>query len=111
MRHLLDQGINFFNSGCYFKAHEAWEDLWREEQGGLRLFYQGLVQAAVGLHHLTRGNMLGAKSQLRKSLMKLEAYPAETAGVDVDQLRQDLREILQNPDNWNIPVVHMKSRN
>src|SRR5438552_2172913 len=46
MADLLVDGINFFNTGRYFQAHESWEDLWRETKGPLRLFYQGLVQAA-----------------------------------------------------------------
>ena len=94
----FDQGINFFNAARYFEAHEAWEDLWREAQGDLRLFYQGLVQAAVGLHHLTRGNLLGGRSQILKSLSKLERYPNPTAGIEVEGLCQDLRHLLAEPE-------------
>jgi len=93
---LLDQGINFFNSGRYFEAHEAWEDLWREERGQLRFLYQGLVQAAVALHHLSQSNATGARSQIVKSLHKLDQYPPAAAGIDLDRLRQDLRQILAN---------------
>ena len=54
---LSDQGIIFFNSGRYFEAHEVWEDLWRaEKRVPSRDCYQGLIQAAVGMHHLSRGN-------------------------------------------------------
>lgn len=94
MSHLLRSGINFFNSGRYFEAHEAWEDLWREEQGDVRLLYQGLVQAAVGLHHLFNGNAVGARAQLTKSLAKLDQYPTHAAGLNIDKLRLDLRQLL-----------------
>ena len=90
----FEDGIKFFNAGRYFEAHEAWEDMWREAGGPLRLFYQGLVQAAVGLHHLSRGNTNGAASQLQKSLSKLEQYPDRFCRIDNKTLIQDLRQVL-----------------
>ena len=90
MAELLEKGIAFFNSGQYFDAHEAWEDLWRPSGGPLRLFYQGLVQAAVGMHHLSRGNLNGAQAQFGKSLEKLRQYPEAFCGIDNAQLIADL---------------------
>jgi uncharacterized protein len=91
---LLLEGINFFNSCRYFDAHEAWEDLWRVSGGPLRLFYQGLVQAAVGMHHLSGGNLNGAKAQLTKSLDKLQQYPETFCGIDNSKLVRDLQTTL-----------------
>ena len=91
MSGLLEAGIYFFNAGRYFEAHEAWEDLWRGSEAPLRLFYQGLVQAAVGLHHLGHGNLNGARAQLAKSLEKLEQYPARFCQIDNEKLVNDLR--------------------
>ena len=82
MDDLLENGINFFNAGQYFEAHEAWEELWRQTGGPLRLYYQGLVQSAVGLHHLGRGNLNGARAQLGKALQKLEQYPEAFCRID-----------------------------
>ena len=97
MHNLLRDGIDFFNAGRYFEAHEAWEDLWRPTRGPLRLFYQGLVQAAVGLHHLGRGNLNGAQAQLGKSLSKLEQYPERFCQIDNGRLVADLRRVLDDP--------------
>ncbi len=91
---LLEIGINFFNAGRYFEAHEAWEDLWRATRGPLRLFYQGLIQAAVGLHHFSRGNEEGARAQLTKALAKLEQYPPRFCRIDNDALVSELRKVL-----------------
>ena len=41
------KGIAFFNACEFFEAHEVWEDLWKSYAGPLRLFYKGLIQAAV----------------------------------------------------------------
>ena len=94
MGDLLADGINFFNSGRYFEAHEAWEDLWRETRGPLRLFYQGLVKAAVGFHHLSQGNLNGARAQLTKCLQKLEQYPSVFCQMDNTKLVEDIRSAV-----------------
>jgi predicted metal-dependent hydrolase len=64
---LFEEGVNFFNAGKYYEAHEVWEDAWRLQEGPRRRFYQGLIQAAVGLYHLSRGNATGARNQLGKA--------------------------------------------
>ena len=97
MTNWLDDGIIYFNSGRYFEAHEVWEDLWRSETDSLRSFYQGLVHAAVGLHHRQRGNAIGSVLQLKKCLARLAPYPPDTAGIDVARLRQDLLQVLDGP--------------
>ena len=96
MTDLLTEGINFFNAGRYFEAHESWEDLWRATRGPLRLFYQGLVQAAVGLHHLHQGNLNGGRAQLTKALAKLEEYPAHFCRIENGRFVTELRAILQS---------------
>jgi predicted metal-dependent hydrolase len=68
------QGIDEFNRAYFFEAHETLEDLWRETYGPLHTFYQGLIQLAVGLYHLSNGNYKGAHSQFEKGLAKLEGF-------------------------------------
>src|SRR5437867_4562666 len=105
MADLLAEGINFFNAGHYFDAHEKWEDLWRVTRGPLRLFYQGLVQAAVGMHHLSRGNQNGGRAQLTKSLATLGEYPEHFCRIDNGKLAGDLRTILERGDITPIIIV------
>jgi predicted metal-dependent hydrolase len=107
MADLLTDGIIFFNSGRYFDAHEAWEDLWRQTDSPLRLFYQGLVQAAVGLHHLGKGNLTGARAQLTKSVSKLEQYPANFCHIDNGKLVEDLRRTLADPGHREILIARL----
>lgn len=105
MGDLLEDGIIFFNSGRYFDAHEAWEDLWRGAGGPLKLFYQGLVQAAVGLHHLSKGNLNGARAQLEKALAKLEQYPPAFCRIDNERLVAELRKTIEDPVPRSILIV------
>ncbi len=87
-------GVEFFNTHFFFEAHDVWEELWREASGQIRLFYQGLIQAAVGLYHLSNGNFKGACSQLSKSLAKLEQFPPVYEGLDLLVLRTGIQQCL-----------------
>ena len=109
MEPLLEAGINFFNEERYFEAHEAWEDLWRLTTGRARLYYQGLIQTAVGLHHLNRGNTRGACAQLSKAVSKLGEYPSDFCGVDNGKLVEDIRNLLENLDRRRIQILRFES--
>ena len=85
----LRRGIEEFNAGLYFEAHETLEALWVAEPGDRRLLYQGILQVGVGLHHLRRGNYRGAVNVLAYGLDKLGRLPARCLGVDVAALAAD----------------------
>jgi uncharacterized protein len=76
-------GILFFNEQDYFEAHEVWEDLWAESHGDERRFYQGLIQAAVGLFHFSGGNLGGAVKLYRSSYDYMKACGSPFLGLDV----------------------------
>lgn len=78
------QGIEHFNRGEYFESHEVWEELWIEEAGDDRRFYQGLIQAAVALYHLENGNAVGSRKLVESSSAYLQAYGARHRGLDVE---------------------------
>lgn len=77
------QGVAYFNACEFFEAHEVWEDLWKNYSGDLRLFYKGLIQAAVALHHFGNGNIRGARKVYRSSRGYLDAYRPVAMGLDV----------------------------
>jgi hypothetical protein len=94
MGDLFRKGVEEFNTQCFFEAHDTWEELWRETSGPDRLFYQGLIQAAVGLYHMTNGNLRGARSQFGKALNKLEQYLPTYHGIDTAHLADGVRACL-----------------
>jgi predicted metal-dependent hydrolase len=79
------QGIAYFNACEFFEAHEVWEDLWKNYSGDLRLFYKGLIQAAVALHHFGNGNIRGARKVYRSSRGYLEQYGPKCLGLNVEK--------------------------
>ncbi|HTU17502.1 MAG TPA: DUF309 domain-containing protein [Gemmataceae bacterium] len=94
-------GILFFNEHDYFEAHEVWEDLWSESHGDERRFYQGLIQAAVGLFHFSGGNLGGALKLYRSSYDYMKNCGSPFLGLDVDdfwrQMAHCFEPLLNNP--------------
>lgn len=93
-RRLFEQGIEEFNTGFFFECHETLEDLWTGIRGPTRDFYQGLIQIAVALYHLTRGNLAGARSLFQRGLTRLDKYPARFGGLELGALRDEARAWL-----------------
>src|SRR5260370_13129239 len=84
---LYRRGIALFNSGRFYDAHEVLEDAWRENSGPEKLFLQGLIQVAVGLHHLSTGNDVGALSLLARAERNLSQYPEVYCGIELERFR------------------------
>lgn len=84
------QAIHYFNNRYFFEAHDVFEEIWMEEPGRSRRFYQGLVQLATGFYHLSMKNLNGAASQLSKGVEKLNIFKPAFAGLELENL---LREI------------------
>lgn len=93
-RSLFLDGIDYFNRGEFFECHEVWEALWNQCAEGDRRFFQGLIQAAVALHHACQQNVVGARKLYRAAREKLLAYPAHYQGLDVTRFLKDLTACL-----------------
>jgi len=86
----LQQGIELFNQGRFFDAHEVLEDVWRRSSQENKKFFQGLVQVAVAFHHHSTGNLVGMRSVLRRALTNLELAPLNFAAIDLGSLQRSL---------------------
>jgi predicted metal-dependent hydrolase len=84
-------GITLFNRGDYFEAHEVWESLWLDTAGPDKRFYQGLIQAAVGLCHFCNGNVRGAVKLYHSSRDYLARYPSPHLGLDHAAFREKMQ--------------------
>ncbi len=90
----FDAGVRLFNAGQYFECHDVLEDLWSGVRGDARDFFQGLIQVAVALYHVERGNSQGARSMLQRALKRFEAYPERYFGFDLESHRTELQARL-----------------
>ena len=90
---LFFSGLNTFNGGNYFDAHEVWEELWSEYYLKDREFIQGLIQLAVCFVHLQNGNINGARSLLNKSTKKLYKFPHDHRNINLKKLKNIMIEL------------------
>ena len=91
----FQEGIELFNAGRFFECHEAWEQVWNRSQGDEKLAIQGLIQAAVAILHLERGNREGAESLYAKARAKLDPLGREFRGIAIVELLDALREFFE----------------
>jgi predicted metal-dependent hydrolase len=71
----LERGIELFNGGRYWDAHEVWEREWMlDRKGPDSAFYKGLIQVAVGCLHYGRHNRRGAINKWRSGAAYLRPY-------------------------------------
>lgn len=79
--------IELFNNREFYDCHEVLEDLWLDDWGDRKKFYQGLIQFATAFYHLYRRNMSGCEKLLASSKAYLSRYPDFFEGLDLAELR------------------------
>jgi predicted metal-dependent hydrolase len=116
---LYREGIKYFNDCDFFEAHETWEELWTDYRGPARKFYQGLIQAAVALHHFGNGNIHGARKVYHTSRNYLQEYRPTYLGLDLEtflsQYDRCFEVVLQSTEGFPrididpelIPEIHL----
>ena len=89
-----NHGMELFNQGRYFEAHEALELAWRAETGPVRDLYRGILQVGVVYLHITQYNYPGAIKVYQRCRKWLLPWPESCRGVDVGRLRQNLETVM-----------------
>lgn len=88
------EGLELFNAGRYFEAHESLEAAWREETRPIRELYRGILQAAVVYLQVTRRNYAGVMKVYHRCRRWLDPWPEHCRGVAVGALRRDLEAVI-----------------
>jgi uncharacterized protein len=81
------RGIEQFNGGHFFDAHETWEEIWLRSPEPDKTFLQGIIQVAAAFHHHSRNNLRGARSLLQAGLARLARFPDTHRGIALAALR------------------------
>jgi len=92
------KGIQEFNERLFFECHETLEEIWLEDHGEDRKFYQGIIQVADGYFKLEQGVPVGALKLWRMRIEKLEPFGLIHFGISVDALVQAVKENLAELD-------------
>jgi hypothetical protein len=100
-------GIDHFNSGRYWEAHEAWERDWLRLPVAEKLHIQILIQVAGVFFLLEKGRSRGARSLLATAIAKTDqlaslggmsqTYPRVEI-LDLEKGLSELSRLLQTSD-------------
>ena len=86
-------GIDHFNAGRFFPAHEAWEGAWNSAKGSHdEEFFKGLAQLGAGYTHMARGNARGARTLCERFIDRASTYDQCHQGIDVGLLVGSVRD-------------------
>lgn len=89
------KGIDEFNQQLFFECHETLEEIWLEDHGEDRKFYQGIIQVAAGYFKHQQGVPAGALKLWRTGIEKLEPYGPVCLGIDVAALISAVKQNLE----------------
>jgi hypothetical protein len=66
-------GVDLYNHGFAWEAHEAWEDLWRaaKHDEAQATFLQGLIQCAAARVKMSMGDAAATRRLLERGLKRL----------------------------------------
>jgi hypothetical protein len=84
------KGIELFDEGHFWDAHEALEAAWRDETEPVRFLYQGILQVGIVYLQIERNNFIGMAKMFERCKKWLRPWPDECRGIDVAQLRTDV---------------------
>lgn len=89
------QGVDQFNQQDFYACHDTLEAIWINAPPADKNFYQGILQIAVALYHLSNANWRGAVILMGEGVNRLRAYPADYGAIDVDALMTSTAMLLK----------------
>lgn len=89
------RGLEEFNRGEYFEAHETLEEAWNEDDTPGRELYRAILQVAVAYLQIERGNYNGAVKMFLRMRQWFAPLPDRCRGVDVERLRGDAQRVYE----------------
>ena len=108
---LLQKGRLDFDTGRYWHAHEAWEDLWNslKRRNALKaeiLLIQGLIQTAALLYNHQRKKSRGVTNQWEKLVPKLASWKVAW-GFDIERHLENISVYVEDVDVWKQTYQNM----
>ncbi len=104
-------GLDLYNHGYPWEAHEAWESLWVHAPRGsvMREMLQALIQCAAAVVHARAGRAAGRARLTGRALGRLAAVRARVGsrclGIDIDELAQAMRAYRHSDRAEGWPLI------
>ena len=94
-------GIDLFNHGYYWEAHEAWEALWQEAKGTPqhRPLYKGLILLAASGVKVREGKAQAARRHSARAVATLRKLSAASDGAFASALGMSVADLAAAASN------------
>jgi CheY-like chemotaxis protein len=92
---LAVRGLEEFNRGEYFEAHELLELAWNEDKSPARELYRAVLQVGVAYLQIERANYNGAVKMFLRLRQWIDPLPPICRGIDIVTLREDSKKVHQ----------------
>ncbi|CAN8284740.1 unnamed protein product [Cochlearia groenlandica] len=89
----FEDAVTLFNKRDYYKSHDALEALWVRAEEPARTMFHGILQCAVGFHHLFNNNHKGAMMELGEGVCKLKKMNFENGPFH--DFERDISAVLE----------------
>ena len=99
------QGVEQFNAGQFYACHDILEALWIDSIEPDKTFYQGILQIAVGLYHLSNHNHRGAMILLGEGSNRLRRYLPDYGSINVEELFTQSVDLLKTLQEKSLEPV------
>ena len=108
------RGLDYFNRGWWWEAHEAWESYWHVADGRDEVqhdLFKALIQLAACALNRERGSDAGAARLLFSAVKLLErlhtgAGGQRLCGLDLDRVVGNAHKFLAEPTTDDAPAVN-----
>lgn len=75
---LFQKGLELFQNGEYFEAHETWEAYWNTlDASAYKNHIQGLIQCAAAMHLYKENRLVGARKVIERAKLNLDGAPED----------------------------------
>jgi len=89
----IKDGIFYFNNERFWESHESLEGVWKKCYGKEKELVQGIILLAVAFAHRQKNESSIGIGMLGRALEKLGDSPAMYGKIDVDRIRNKIKEM------------------
>lgn len=94
----IKDGIFYFNNERFWESHESLEGVWKKCYGTEKELVQGIILLAVAFAHKQKDENRIGVGMLGRALEKLGDSPAMYGNIDVDRIRNKIKEMQKIKD-------------
>ncbi len=94
----IKDGVFYFNNERFWESHESLEGVWKKCFGKEKELVQGIILLAVAFAHRQKDESSIGVGMLSRALEKLGDSPAMYGSIDVDRIRNKIKEMQKTKE-------------